>query len=184
MSTTSSDRNGDPVGTVVRTLQIIHIALAMGVGVFLAMSVLVLRSGKLFAPDPWTLGASTPLSLIAVLFAVVLLIAHIAVPRAMTQTQRRALARGQSTIEGGVGQSSEPAFLLALYQTQMIVGSALVEGAAFFATIVYFVEGKAIPLILAAGLLALLLSRIPTRSGTEAWLDRQQSLLSEERHLR
>lgn len=56
---------------------------------------------------------------------------------------------------------------LDIYQTQMIIGDALVEGVAIFGLVIYFVDQSFIGLIVAAVLIVLLLFRIPTLTGVQ-----------------
>ena len=71
--------------------------------------------------------------------------------------------------------------LAQLYQTQLIVGAALLEGAAFFAGIAFMLERDPIAAGMALVLLAVLAARFPTRDRIEAWLEQQLGLLQEER---
>jgi len=78
--------------------------------------------------------------------------------------------------------------LAPIYQTQLIIGAAMLEGAAFFATIAYMfatiaymVERNPLALATAIALLGALVARFPTSDRVNAWLDRQLGLLQEER---
>ena len=72
------------------------------------------------------------------------------------------------------GDTGKLAFV---YQTQLIIGSALCEGMAFFAAIAYMLERNPLALGMALILLACLAVRIPTRDRVNAWIDQQQSML-------
>lgn len=159
----------------LRALQIIHGALAAGVLFFLGIVVLVLREGEFLGKQPWSV---TPLiTLVAIVFGVAAIVAHIAVPGLLVASQRKAMAKTAKTEQGDFDG------ILALYSTQKIVGAALLEGAAFFNTIAYFLEGTAIPLLLALLLVVLILNRIPSRDGMTRWVNAQLVQLREERHL-
>ena len=60
----------------------------------------------------------------------------------------------------------------------MIVGLALLEGSAFMALLAYLLEGQTWVLGLAAGVLALMAVRFPTRASVLAWLERQADALA------
>jgi hypothetical protein len=159
----------------VRTLQIIHGALAAGVSFFLAIVVLMIRKGEILGKQPWSV---TPMiTMVAILFAVAAIVAHVVIPSLLVTSQRKAMAKTAKTEQGDFDG------MVALYTTQKIVAAALLEGAAFFNTIAYFLEGTAIPLLLALLLVVLILNRIPSRDGMTRWIDAQLAQLREERHL-
>jgi len=171
----SRNQELDPIDAGVRTLQIIHVALATGVLFFLAITVLVLREGELLGKQPWAV--TLLITLVAVLFGAAAIVAHMVLPGLIVSSQRKALARTPRT--GAEDFES----MVMLYQTQKIIGSTFLEGAAFFNVIAYLLEGTALPLILTLLLLVLLVSRIPSRDGMRRWIDAQLAQLREERHL-
>jgi hypothetical protein len=61
--------------------------------------------------------------------------------------------------------------LLRLYQTRLIVGLAILEGAALFNAVAYLIAGQWWSLAVVGVLLALMLTSFPTRMGIEQWLD-------------
>ena len=71
--------------------------------------------------------------------------------------------------------------LLAVYQTALIIGAALLEGATFFLAIAYFLEGQILSLIVAGVLMGLLVARFPTRSRVAGWIDRELERIDQER---
>jgi hypothetical protein len=171
----STDPQADPIDGNVRTLQIIHIALAMGVASFLVIAVVVMRRGAFFGKDPWSV--TSPLTLVAIVFAAMAIAAHALVPNLVVTARRKELARAKKA------ETADFEGIVALYTTQKIIGAALLEGAAFFNTIAYFLEGTALPLLFALLLLGILLSRIPSRDGMTMWIEGQLAQLREERHL-
>ena len=68
-----------------------------------------------------------------------------------------------------------------IYQTQLIIGAALLEGGAFLAAIAYMVERKPAAFIVAAILLGVLISRVPTVERLRGWVDWQLNILENER---
>lgn len=171
----STDPPGHSIDGNVRTLQIIHLALAMGVSFFLVIAVVVLRQGSFFGANPWSV--TSPMTLVALLFGASAIVGHLLFPNLVVAARRKDLARSEATEEADFGA------MVMLYTTQKIVGSALLEGAAFFNVIVYFLDGTALPLLFALLLLGVLISRIPTRDGMTMWVDHQVAQLREERHL-
>jgi hypothetical protein len=174
----STDQDRDPIDQAVFLLRIIHVVMSLGILMFLVVAVLVMRHGEVFGKDPWSV--TTPMTMIAVIFAAMAIVAHVVVPNLAVNAQRRALARG--TKAGDAGPSDAEA-LMALFTNQVIIGTAIIEGAALLNTVVYFLEGAAVPLLLAVLLLGILLSRIPSRDAMTTWLGEQVLQLQEERQI-
>lgn len=176
------DRSAEPpdaIGETVRLCRIIELALVAGVAVFLAIVALWARAERPFDAQPWTV--TGPLSLLAIGYAAVVVALHLVIPGQIVAGGRRALARGDRLAGAGPAPQADQVGLLGLYRTSFIVGSALVEGGALLATIAYLLEGKAPTLLVALALGALLLVRVPSRGGLEAWLERQGERLEQER---
>ncbi len=126
----------------VRVMQIIVAALAMGVVTFALLLLLVVRP----VPDegePLFVYVGLGLGLLATL-------AGVTVPR---------LCANQM-----------PA-TVATYQTTLIIGAALFEGAAFFNLIAYMIEGQVLSLVVAAILLLFMILLFPTVSRVHDWLE-------------
>jgi len=60
--------------------------------------------------------------------------------------------------------------LAAIYQTSMIIGSALIEGIAFFAIVVVLLEQSVWALVIACATVLKLFLRIPTESRIQNWM--------------
>lgn len=134
---------------VVRTMQIITVAMAKGVLLFGLVVYFAMRPDGV-APNPL-------LQYIGYLLAVVTATLSFVVPRVITNSQ-----------------SPTPE----TYQTGLIIGLALLEGAAFFNVIAYMIEGQPLSLGVAAILAVMILVRLPTIGGVEDWIEsrrRQQS---------
>lgn len=174
----STNQERDPTEGILFSLRIIHLALAVGVAGFLVIAVGVMRKGIILGKDPWAV--TNPMTLIALAFGIVTIIAHVFIPKLIVNARRVEIARSKP---GDDRVESDAEGMTAIYMTQMIIGSALIEGAAFFNTIVYSLEGTVLPLLLAVLLLGILISRIPTRSSMTAWLEAHLVRLREERHL-
>jgi hypothetical protein len=74
--------------------------------------------------------------------------------------------------------------LAAIYQTQTIIGAALIEGAAFLAGIAYMLEQRQISLYVAGALLVLIASQFPTVSRLEGWIENELAGIQQMRQLR
>lgn len=192
MSTTDDEAL---IGRFTRTCQIISVALIAGVTIFYGIATTI-RVTPLPPPGPAAGGpavagdAAVPrqeldagqlLTWLAVGFAAIDLPLSIIVPGLMTRQSRRAIAAGKWNAPpspGRIGASdSDTVKLAVVYQTQLIVGSALNEGAAFFAGIAYMIGRD--PIALGAGILliAALIARFPTTHRVALWIARQQELL-------
>ncbi len=191
----------DALQPIIRTCQIIVGAMIMGVATFLAIALFVTQVAVNPAPPPPGGGAggaaiaapgdsSLPvITYLAVASGLIVLVLSFVVPKINIARARRqiALAGPIATIEGVPPEPKQlyPAGytgkLAQLYQTQLIIGAAMLEGAAFFATIAYMLERNPIALATAIVLLGALVARFPTSDRVNAWLDRQLGLLQEER---
>lgn len=191
----------DAVQPTLRVCQIIVIALIMGVLFFLAIITLVVPPLVNPAPALPVEGAgeaaiagpgNSPLVVItylAVAVGLADLVLSFVIPKLNTDQARRRLAqKGPSASTTGVpseskqlGPAGDTGKLPPIYQTQLIVGAAMLEGGAFFAAIAYMLDRNPIALVTAIVLLCVLASRFPTSNRVTAWLDRQLGLLQEER---
>lgn len=127
----------------VRVMQIITLAMAMGVLAFGVVAVLLIR------PE---VAAEPMIAYVAFALAIPLAIASFIVPRLVVNSQ-------PATVES--------------FQTGLIVGLALVEGAAFLNLVAYLIEGQVYSLGMAAILLALMLIRFPTTAGVSDWIEQR-----------
>jgi hypothetical protein len=184
----------DALNPVLRTCQIIVAAMIMGVAIFLVIIVVLLPNKPIVAEGPGAKGDAIPafggmqlITLAALGLGVSALIMSYVLPGVITANGRQQLRKKvpptprDASEDSRIYPAGDTGPLLAVYQNQLIVGSALNEGAAFFASIAYMLERSPIALGTALVLLAALLARIPTRDRLNAWLDRQLSQLQEER---
>jgi di/tricarboxylate transporter len=192
----------DVLQPTIRTCQIIVGAMIMGVLSFLAIILFV--TTVVLNPPPALPGAgaggpaiagpgNSPLPVItylAVAVGFVNLALSFVIPRMNADRTRRQIAlEGPTAVTKGgpseakqVYPASYSAKLAQNYQTQLIIGAALLEGGAFFAAIAYMLERSPLALATAIVLLATLAALFPTSDRVNAWLDRQLELLQEERH--
>lgn len=167
---------------VVRTLQIIVLALAAGVLLF-ALVAFFLPGGGL---KPWD--ANAWVSLLMAVISLTMIPARMFMPALIAQAGRRSIASGAGEpVERRSGEPSLPdteeGKLLSVYTTQTIFGSAILEGAAFLNLVAFFLEGQLYSLILGLLLLAGLLAGVPTLHSLESWLERQLRRIQETRDL-
>src|SRR5271157_3756311 len=116
----------DALQPTIRTCQIIIGAMIMGVVTLLAITYLAVASG------------------------LIVLVLSFVVPKVNVAQARRRMALEGPTATTEVGPSepkqlypaSYTGKLAQLYQTQLIIGSAMLEGAAFFATIAYVEDAR------------------------------------------
>ncbi len=158
------------------TVQIIAGSLAFGVLVF-AFVVIMMQPEQADVDDT---GIN---SLMAAGASAVALMASMVVPRVIRANMRQLIADGKplgqnipapvATELGDVGS------LTAMFQTTLIVGIAILEGAAFYNLIAYMLEHQTINLLCAAGLLTAILFKFPTRGGIEIWINSEQTLIAE-----
>jgi hypothetical protein len=178
------------VAQQTRVLQIIVAAQVAGLVFFLGIILLLNLQNKGKPPGPAR--ASSILLPLVFVFATGALVMSVAVPRAFTAGARRQIAagtwnpnpRGSAPAPAPEGKEmSDEAKLAVVYQSQKIVAVALIEGAAFFALIVYMLEGNALTLGLALLLIAAQVVHFPTREKVEGWIDQQAGLIRQERQL-
>jgi hypothetical protein len=173
----------------VVTARIIVAALLAGSIGFLAVAAALVHLDVVEANKE---GAST-MNLVLILFLIGDMIARLIVPSVLVAQGRRRIAAGQWSLPEGAGQGDIAAFiertgdagrLLCVYQTRTIVASALLEGVAFFAIIVYLLTQSMVGLVVAVVLILGLGFHIPTRSGVSRWIEDQLQLIDQERRFR
>jgi hypothetical protein len=157
----------------LRVMQIVAGTLLMGVLVFLGIVlyvVLVQNKGGGKAPD------LAVVSIVALVFFAIQAPLAFLVPQFLTRSALRQIASGSWKVPLGAKAAdfpSDASKLLAVEQTSMIIGLALLNGAAYLACIAYLVEAQAWVLAIALGAVSLMLVKFPTAG-------RVQSLLAEQ----
>jgi hypothetical protein len=97
------------------------------------------------------------------------------------ESRRKLLAEAPSGNSAEMKNISDTAMLLASYQTQMIVGAAILEGATFALIIAFLVDGTNWTIIGALVLSGVNAVQFPTRTRVERWLSEQRELIEQER---
>jgi hypothetical protein len=185
MSTTNS--LGDltlALKPAARVMQIVVAAMFIGVATFLCIAIVV-RSDT----GPPTNEPSQLLTFVGVGAAVLAFAANLIVPSAVIKQSRSKLAAGtfasapSGPFQKLIEKLGDAGALCNVYQTKMIIGAALWEGAAFFNIIAFLLEGRPIALVpVGAALLAIAL-KFPTASRLAEWVNSQLRLIAEEKLL-
>ncbi len=159
------DRSG-----LIRTGQIIVGALAAGVLFFLVIVIGVLGS-PMRPLDPQAV-----VSLVMAALAIACIPARLIVPVLIVNVGCQKIARGGRTSPSHTVHATLPntdeGNLLQLFMTKLIVGCAILEGAAFGNLVAYMLEGQLYSLALAIVCTIGMLAAFPTRSGVDEWLER------------
>ena len=165
----------------LRVMQIIAFAQLLGLVVTAAIFVYLVQvphNGQGVAPPQ-----GLPIfSLVGVGVLTGVALVAFACPTFLLHQGVRAVARGDwSSPSGAAPLDSDADKLLALYQTTMIIGLALIEGAGLYCCIAYFLEGQPWMLALIALAIMLQAARFPTEGRVRAWLRRKLDRLEQTR---
>ena len=145
----------------VRTMQIIAAALMIGVLSFLLVVLLMTKGDVLGLNNP------SLITLIAAGFGFLMIVIHFVVPGVISNQQiGNSVAGGQK----GVDEESKKQQVLAIFQIQLIVGLALLEGAAFFNLIALMIGKSGFSLGVVVLLVCLMLMKFPTRDKVSFWV--------------
>jgi hypothetical protein len=184
--------NADFIDRVTLQCRIIVGALILGVVGALGVAMVVDLRPNAVAPANPAQARSEPesersdmgtiITWVAVAFAAVTLPLSFVVPRLVAQQGRRAIAAGTWSATMKMPIASEPSptdadKLAMVYQTQLIIGAAMNEGATFFAAISYLIGKDPIALGLGILLVGGLIARFPAKDRVALWIDRQQEQL-------
>jgi hypothetical protein len=165
----------------VRIMQIIAFALITGVLVFLGFAcfqVFVQRQGEPAAP----IDGLPMISLVTVAVFAGGVVASFVVPTVMTRAALQRIAAGTRQVPQGTDpkdQATDLDKLLAVKQTALIVGMALLEGPAFMGCIAFFIEAQFFTLGIVAVAIVAMLLRFPTEGGVRNWLYEQTNQLQQ-----
>lgn len=155
----------EPTSQAIQTavaIQIIAGALIAGVVSFGLVAVFLTFGDQ---PDDPLLGY------VAAGFSAVMLVMSLTIPSLVARQQtREAFARA------GDDEERARRNLYAAFQTKTIIGFAMLEGAAFFDLVAYMNTARTWVLAIAAALVAIMVSRFPTRGRIENWIENQMQL--------
>lgn len=148
----------------LRTMRIVHGAILGGAIAFLVMALYLRASG--FSARI----AQTPLlTYIGIGLGVVQIVAHQVVPDLIAASGRRKIAASGTT-------ALQPWY--ELYQTRMLVGIGLLNGATFFLLVAYIVEGHALAPLAALLFIAGIALQMPGETRVERWVAQQREMAS------
>jgi hypothetical protein len=174
--------------SLVRTQQIIVVALAASVLLFSGVSVFIRAFGKNEAGQ----GLDVVLPALAVGAAAGAIAMSWLLPRLIVQASRKAMASGKR-VNSPVDPANEQQKLLAslgpagelcgVFQTQSILRAAILEGAAFFTCVVYMLTGNLISLGVTLLLAGAIIAKLTTPARLVEWIEGQMRLVDEEKLL-
>ena len=151
---------------------IIFSALVLGVLFFAAITCVVRLSSEesLFNME------LSVIALVGVAFAAIVLIPSIIVPMF---AQKAAVKEVAKEFAGKLDESAAATKMFGGFQTAMIIGLALLEGAAFFNLIAFLIDGSVFSMVAVAVLLSCMLVRIPLPLRIE---DKIANMLDDAKH--
>ena len=170
------------LGRMTLAMQIIVGALAAGVVSFFVVVLVIKQPQAPLAGDRLLTYLSVAAGLVAVVVALIL-------PGVIVRNNRQAVLDGKATASTPERapplpeELREVGSLAAGYQTALIVRSALLEGAAFFALVAFMLEQQTLSLVVAGALLIFMLSGFPTRSKLEDAIDSDRRTLEQLRQM-
>jgi hypothetical protein len=162
----------DPQKATLRSVQIINGALVQGILVFLVVAAFIrINKGQLLGPNPWDV--SDPLVIGAIAMALGLsVLAGVLTRRIAVRTYQSLPA---DTRPGDPYDPEQRDRWLGLFQTSRIIELALIEGAAFFNTVVFLIQGNGICLALAIALMLTMLAGFPTSARLDRWIEHMRA---------
>lgn len=151
---TFTDAEQRQVTAALLTLRIIAGALIMGVATFAAVTIFLVNDNP---NDDWSL--LFWLALGGTVLAII-----------MSQVMTAMVSRGAVTRDITVEKA------LAIYSQRVIVGMAILEGAAFFTLVIFLIEGQWLLLAATALLVVLMFIKFPSRGGLVRWIEERRQL--------
>jgi hypothetical protein len=165
----------------LRTTQIVAGGLVAGIVIFLVVVLIVVQQG----PAP-----ARPAEPIMTYFALAFFGTSLGVwsflpaQIARKQVDKIAAATWRPRPQASPGQlPDDTSQLLTVFQTKLLVGYGMLEGASSFACVAYLVDRDAVSLGVVAATVLLMLLSFPTRGRLNSWLEQQQSRLDVQRQL-
>lgn len=163
-------------------MQIIVGALLLGVVTFGLIVVAVVVGPQQLQPR------ADMMTIMAAAFALVSIGASLLIPQMLVAAARRQIATGKwqppapgAMMPPALAELGEAGQLVMVYQTAMIVGAALLEGAAFFGIIATMIEKSSLALAVSGVCVVLLLAKMPTIGRLSNWLDAQSRAMEADR---
>ncbi len=176
--TVDPDRDMNP--GLLRVNQIVAAVLILGIVIFLGIVLFLVQAQNGGQGKVPPLGNLPMISIMVVLFFIIQAPLSFLLPALMVRGQLRRIAA-----DARGPWSSNPSLyataggkLMALFQTSMLIGLALLEGTALFGCIAYWMEAQLFTLGIVCLCLVLMLLRFPTAGRVRAWLERQGEALN------
>jgi hypothetical protein len=178
-----TDSQREHLAKVADTLQLVVIAMAVGVVMLGAVAVALREQGVGQPGDVFFTYLSAGIAFIALVVALM-------VQALFGGRARRKLIAGESV--RAVSMLGKPLYpdelgdvglLAAVYQTRLIFAAGILEGAAIVNLADHMMAGHAINLIAAAVMLLALLSLFPTCSRLEEWIENQLTVIAQLREM-
>ncbi len=163
----------------VRPIQIVNAALVAGVLFFTGFVLFGHVPGK-----PPAIADQLTYVVVAVFFVALLVWVFLPGRVADRQVTKIASRTWTPPTRGPTPQSAfatDTAKLLLAYQVKSIIGSALLEGAAFFAAVVFMLQREWFVLAIVAVAIILMLATFPTRGRVRAWVEARLIRIEEAR---
>ena len=151
---------------ILRTSQIISAALPVGAMTFLLVVLgLTVGNGQLLNQS------LDVMTLVLLGLTIMVMGSYLFVPANVAKSTALQQFSNVELEKEVVKESSQQIKQLAsIYQTSMVIGSALIEGIAFFAIVVVLLEQSVWALVIASAAILKLFLRIPTESRIQNWM--------------
>jgi branched-subunit amino acid transport protein len=165
---------------MLTNMRILSAALISGVVVFLVVVLFIIKSD----PKP----GLPLLTYLGLAFGAVAVVFAFIIPGFIGGTIKQALVDGKrvdlppqfkTSQEVGIAGN-----LLFLFQTRLIIGYAILEGAAFFNLVAYMLERQDVSLAVVGLLLGAMMAKFPTRGKVAGWLADETRAIAELRSLK
>ena len=181
----SLERAAAELKSVVMLMRIIVFALATGATMFLFIVITLTDPKELMAVP----AGSDPALWIPIGEGVLALVLSRVVPALITRQMRARLVAGQLEFPADaarppLAEVGDAGKLAMIYQTQLIVSCALLEGAAFLCAIIAMVLHGGLPALgMAIVLVLAILVKFPSPLGVASWIARQTEQVETDRTL-
>jgi hypothetical protein len=165
----------DQLDARIRVMRIITFAQVLGAGIFLVIVLILRAQGQGGNPANGLISLTS----LAWPFCLGNLVPYVIFPRAVVRAGRRRLVASGATA-GPPTPPADRAAWYGLFQTQLIIRLALLQGSALYLIIAYLLEGSPLILGAAATFLTAIALHFPSRARVDNWVDTQAELARQE----
>lgn len=169
----NADLHGAGAGNYIRRMQIVTVAMLMGVLSFLLV-VLVVTEGNVLE-----LEAPPLVTQIAAGFAALMIVNQAVIPGIVASAQLKAMVSSGLPQQDAVSQHR---MVTGVFQTELIIALAMLEGAAFFNLIALLISKSGFSLMAVVLLVCLMLLRFPTENKVSSWVEFKLREITELNH--